>query len=136
LASELLSVDESRPWAKEVIPNEDLLFMRAHKSYFRNGDLMPGVFRDVNGGMSLNWKRYCGSPEEARAKASKNPEANAIIGLIAKDIRNTELVLEHTPDEFLNDRSHSDALGEKTTEIRTQLMKVLSWQIRLDLQSK
>lgn len=121
---------ESKPWAKEAIPDDDLLFMRAHRCHFRNGTLMPGVFRDVDGGMSLNWQRYCSSAEEARNKAAK-PEDNAIIGLIARDIRNTHLVLEHTPDELRNDRSHAEAVGEKTAEIRTQLMKVLSWQIRL-----
>ena len=33
-------------WPAELIPDEDLLFYRIHKSFIVNGELVPGAFQE------------------------------------------------------------------------------------------
>lgn len=120
-------------WPAEVIPDEDTLYMRAHKSHISDGELQPGVFCDkpkVNGAMSTNWKRYCETAAHARALA-KTPEDNGIISFITRDVRAVPLVVNHTPDHDRGDRSHADVVGKKTTKVRARLLKSFEWCIRL-----
>lgn len=117
-------------WAPEDIPDPDNLYMRAHRSYFRDGKLQAGVFRDHGGGMSTNWHKYCSSIE-ARQRA-KNPRDNAVIGLRAFDARQVPLEVRHTPNIALGDRSHTDVIGEKTSEVRLLLLNSVTIHIHLD----
>jgi hypothetical protein len=61
-------------WQAEHIPDEDSVYMRAHKHILRGKTLLPGIFRPHDGGMSVDWEKYS-SPEECRQRA-RIPEEN------------------------------------------------------------
>ena len=113
-------------WPIEVIPDADFVFMRAHRTYFRNGELQPGVFRDHDG-MSVNWDRYS-SAEETKQQAKKFPDENAVIKMPVIDIRQiADLRVEHRPEPV--NRAHSEIYGlagdpEKRTEARVKLRRI------------
>ncbi len=106
--------------------------MRVHKTYVQQGKLQPGVFLDIEGGMSGNWQKDCASAVEARALAKK-PEDNGVISLIAEAVRGIpSLSVKHTPDRERNDRSHAEVFGEKNSEVRVALLKLSKWEISVD----
>jgi hypothetical protein len=106
----------------EEIPNSDSVFMRAHRSYFRDGKLEHGVFKAKDGpGMSVDWEKYS-SAEDTRQRA-RNPRDNAVLALSASGIRSIEgLDVRHVPEP--QNRSHSEVnLPDKDTK-REELIKV------------
>jgi hypothetical protein len=112
-------------WPIEKIPDLDSVFMRAHETYFRNGDLMPGVFKAKDGGMSVDWSKYS-TPEETRLR-SKNPAKNAVVSLSVGGIREIgELDVEHRPEP--ENRAHSEIDlpndHEQLTEMRVFLLRL------------
>ena len=113
-------------WPSEEIPNADTLFMRAHKSHLATGQLAAGVFKDINGGMSTNWEKYC-TAQEALAKA-KVPADNGIIRMVVGRVREIPLEVKHTP--LSGDLSHTDVIGTKNTEVRLKLLGIYSWAIK------
>ncbi len=65
------------PWAKQEIPNEDLLYMRVHKNHIdRDGKIAFIAFRNHGDpkdpskepGMSTDWQEYS-TAEECRQRA-------------------------------------------------------------------
>lgn len=111
-------------WPVEDIPDDDSVYMRAHRMFFRP-TLQPGVFTPHGGGMSVDWEKYS-SPEDTRQRA-KNPDHNAVIRLPALGIRDiNNLALEHTPEP--ENRAHSDVFGlvnsEDLTEARILLLNL------------
>jgi len=109
----------------EEIPDADSVFMRAHKDYIRDGDLMSGVFREQDGGMSVDWDRYA-TPEDTRARA-KTPSKNAVLSLSVAGIRKIrELDVKHTPEA--TNRAHSEVDlpddREDLTEVRLLLRRL------------
>lgn len=127
-----LSRSAELDWPIEPILDPDLLYMRVHRSFVIDGELIAGVFRDrpeAKNKMSTNWERYCKTPEEARAKA-KVPVDNGIIALKAGEIRQGRLGVEHSPDTVRLDRSHSDVVGDiRSSEARLHLLGILEWSI-------
>jgi hypothetical protein len=115
-------------WPVEHIPDDDDVFMRAHRVFFnRKRVLQPGVFRPHDGGMSVDWEKYS-SPEETRQRAA-NPRENAVICLPVAEIRDiSNLDVKHTPESM--NRAHSDVTGlpegEDLTEVRTLLLAASS----------
>jgi hypothetical protein len=106
--------------------------MRVHKMHVQQGKLQPGVFRDIEGGMSVNWQKYCANATKARALAKK-PADNGVISLVAGEVRGIpSLTVKHTPDRERNDRSHAEVFGEKTLEVRVALVKLSKWEIPVD----
>ena len=99
--------------------------MRAHRMYFSDGELEPGVFKPQGLGMSVDWEKYS-SAEDTRNRAKK-PHDNAVIKMPVGSIREIKpLRLEHTPD-FPSNRAHSevyDMLGEAFIEIRVKLRRI------------
>lgn len=119
-------------WQKETVPDDAILYMRAHRMYIVGGELQPGVFCDhpkVGGAMSTNWQKYCTSPAQARSMARK-PEDVGIISLVAQGVRAVPLGIEHSPDRERNDRSHTDVSGEKTAKARTKLLRIFDWCLK------
>lgn len=114
-------------WAIEAIPDTDLVFMRAHRQFFRSGELKPGVFRAQEGGMSVNWDKYA-SAEETKRQARINPDNNAVLAMSVAGIRGIgTLLVEHTPEP--ENRAHSDVNGlpedaERLTQIRVFLLRI------------
>jgi hypothetical protein len=121
----------SDEWTREDVPNEAALFMRVHQSLIRDGEPIPGAFRDQGSGMSTNWEKYCPTPEHARQKA-RDPAKNGVIRFLAGDVRAfPPLTVEHTPDLERGDRSHTDVVGRKDAEVRLKLLRIFKWAIRL-----
>lgn len=120
-------------WEKELIPNPDRLFMRIHDSDIREGNLIPGVFREKGEGelkgMSTDWEAYS-TMQESRSRA-KDPKVNSIISLIAGNVRSLNLSVDHAPEE--NNRSHTNIKGINV-EVRLKLadQKMFSWEIKTD----
>lgn len=114
-------------WAIETIPDADFVFMRAHRMYFRDGELQPGVFRNRSGGMSVNWDKYA-SAEETKQQASKLPNENAILSMPVTAVRQIgQLKVEHSPQP--ENRAHSEIYGlpedrEQCTEVRVLLRRI------------
>jgi hypothetical protein len=109
----------------ENIPDADSVFMRAHKDYIRGGDLVPGVFREQDGGMSVDWDKYA-SPQDTKGRA-KNPANNAVLSLSVGGIRKIrDLDVKHTPEP--NNRAHSEVDlpddREELTEARLLLRRL------------
>jgi hypothetical protein len=110
----------------EGIPDPDSVFMRAHKTYFRDGELEPGVFAAKDGpGMSVDWEKYS-SKEETRNRA-KSPNDNAVISLLVGGIRAIQnLDVQHMPE--LGNRAHSEVnlpdMREELTEVRVLLKRL------------
>lgn len=110
----------------EFIPDSDNVFMRAHKDYFDNGDLRPGVFRAHHGSMSVNWSKYA-SAEDTRSQARKDPEKNAVISLGVGGVRTIRsLDVKHKP--LIANRAHSEIFlptgDEDLTEVRVLLRRL------------
>jgi hypothetical protein len=113
-------------WPIEEIPNADSVFMRAHRTYFKSGELAPGVFQAHDGGMSVNWDKYA-SADDTKQQAAR-PDDNAVISFLVAAIRAIkDLDVTHTPED--NNRAHSDVnlpdRREELTEIRVLLGRIV-----------
>lgn len=113
----------------EDIPDLDSVFMRAHKTYFRDGELEPGVFTPKEGpGLSVDWDRY--STKEETQKRSKKPSDNAVIAMLVSGIREIEgLDVKHLPE--MTNRAHCEIAlpdrrdrREELTEVRLKLKRL------------
>lgn len=118
-------------WPVEAIPDADEVFMRAHQTHFRAGDLQPGVFRQLGNGMSVDWSRYA-TPEETRNRA-QDPSANAVIATLVGRIREIQnLQVQHDPDYERKNRAHSIVVELPTqgspelVETRLKLHRIFS----------
>lgn len=117
----MASESKLSPWPVEIIPDEDRLFMRAHRMFFKDGQLAPGVFRDHAAGMSVDWEKYS-TAKETHLRA-KTPQDNAVIQLVAGHVRAIPpLTVEHRP--VLENRSHSEITGRKDPEVRVKLRRI------------
>ncbi len=125
-------------WQVEQILDGCVVYMGAHRIYYRNGNLQPGVFRVREGdGISVDWEKYS-TAEETRQR-SKGLEDNAAIRLPVGDVRKTKpLRVEHSPDVERNNRAHGDILGLPSdkpdlTETRLVLLELAVTAIGLDV---
>lgn len=124
-------------WETESIPDDAILYMRAHRQHFRGEAWQPGVFRDQKDaegrpGMSAQWQRYCKSPEEARSQA-KVPRDNAILALRVGDVRAIPgLEVVHSPIPERNDRAHVNIFGDKTDRVRSRLLEICDVVLPID----
>lgn len=119
-------------WAPEPIPDGDSVYMRVHVNNTKDGRILPGAFQDHEGSMSTNWKKYCSTPEEARAKA-RNPALNGVVEAVVGSIRSIPLTVEHSPDLERGDRSHTSVVGSKTTEVRLKLYDAFNWVLPINV---
>ena len=109
-------------WPIEDIPDEDYLYIRVHKGWFRDGLIVPGFFRNLpdeeTGAMSTDWNRYS-TPEALRARARK-PEENAVGRFQVAIVRQMpEQTVHHSPIQnhptLPDNRAHTDVAGPKAT---------------------
>lgn len=113
-------------WPVEQIPDRDFVYMRVHSKFFHDDELQPGVFRNHDGGMSVDWDKYA-SPEETKKRA-KTPNDNAVMSLPVGGIRGIDsLRVEHRPEP--DNRAHAEVFGfpnggEQLTEIRLLLLRI------------
>lgn len=116
----------------EEIPDEDKLFYRIHKDFYRRGNLIPGAFREIRDGMSADWERYS-TPTTSICRA-KRPIDNGIVSLLVKNIRDMNLEVIHKPSE--KNRAHSIVKGktkkiQDDPEVRLKLRKISVWEINI-----
>lgn len=123
--------DEQVAFPVEEIPDAASVLMRAHQDFFIKGELQPGVFRNQQGAMSLDWDKYS-SAEQTRTRARK-PDLNAVISLIAGGIRSIKnLEILHAPE--IDNQAHSECAlpdDETLTEIRVLLLRLAKIEIPL-----
>ena len=118
--------EQVEDWPRETVPNVDDLFMRVHRSYIQQGELIPGVFRDRGSSMSTDWSKYS-TPAETRQRA-RLPNENSVIALNAGEVRQIrDLTVSHSP--VPGNRSHTDVLGEKDAEVRLKLLRIFKWAL-------
>jgi hypothetical protein len=129
----------NRLWGTEDIPNDANLFLRVHVNQVPDGKLHPGIFREKEGSMSVDWEKYS-TAQESRSRAKK-PERNGIVALNAGGVRSVdELQVKHEPDEERKNRAHSSVHGlydpaaqnpdVRKTMIRAELFKIFNqWTI-------
>lgn len=123
------------PWQVEHIPDSDSVYMRVHQSLLdEKGEPIPGAFRlhPSDAGMSVDWDKYS-TAEQARQRA-RQPHKNAVISMQAGQIRvipGQEVF--HRP--ILNNRAHSEVLGEKTTEARVRFGRIFKMVIAVGASS-
>ena len=116
-------------WPVEDIPGGDHLYMRAHKQFLREGRLKPGAFRDHGGGMSTDWSEYS-TPDETRQRA-RIPEDNGVLDLPVGEVREITLRVDHAP--LPDNRSHTDVVGEKNSEVRLKLGRIATIVLDTDV---
>lgn len=120
-------------WTKEIIPDTDRLYMRAHKVHIdEDGNLAPGVFRDQGDGMSTDWNKYA-TPQDTQIRA-KVPGDNAIVSLSVGGVKNIPLDVQHSP--LSDNRAHTDVIGDKKLKypppsVRIKLLRLVQWEIRI-----
>lgn len=115
-------------WPVETIPSVDQVFMRVHKSFYPNARLNPGVFRDHEGGMSVDWDRYS-TAEEAHRRCRITAD-NGIVSMPVGGIRGIQgLSVQHEP--LTDNRAHSEIFGDKTPERRVLLSRLIRWEVAL-----
>jgi hypothetical protein len=118
----------------EQIPDADFVYMRAHRNLIPKGVIEPGVFREQDGSMSVDWDRYS-SPQITRLRARKNPEANAVLKMNVGGIRGfNNIQVEHAP--IPENQAHTDVFlpraNEDLTEARYHLVSVAKIEIPFD----
>jgi hypothetical protein len=125
-------VADELAFAVEEIPDADSVFMRVHRDFIRNGDLLPGAFKSQDGGMSVDWSKYA-SREDAKRRA-KVPADHAVVSLLVGGIRKIDdLDVKHTPEP--DNRAHSEVdladNREQLTEVRFLLNRLAAIVIPL-----
>jgi len=120
-------------WPVEYIPNEDSLYMRVHRTWFKpNGQISPGAFQNRGDGMSTDWSKYS-TPEETRLRARKAPGDNAVVAMVVKDVRAVPgQQVEHTP--LPQNQAHTDVRGEKDEEARVLIGRIAAVTLPLSEQ--
>lgn len=115
-------------WPIEEIPDKDSLYRCVHRQHVRDGSIAPGAFgKDYR--MSVDWGEYS-NPEQARNRRKK-PEDNAVVALIAGEVRGLRSqTVEHAPIPV--NRSHSEVVGEKSERVRIELSRICEVVIPLE----
>ena len=115
---------EDTSWQVEQIPEQCLVYMRAHKSLLVEGRLRPGVFRPKGAGMSVDWGKYS-SAAATRARAKVQAD-NAVIRIPVLGIRKIPLEVSHSPDHERLNRAHCDVVFPSRPEDVTEARRLLA----------
>lgn len=116
----------------EEIPDDDSVFMRAHRTRMRDGAPRASAFEPHGGSMSVDWDKYS-TACDTRARGKK-PEDNAVVQMVVSAIRNENLGVNHAPE--LDNQAHTDVMlpadnGEQT-EARLKLSRLATVVVPLD----
>jgi len=121
-------------WEVEIIPDWDRLYHRVHKTFIKSHGIEPAAFSNRPQGsksMSVDWEKYA-IPQGTRARG-RRPAENAVVQFEAGRVRAIPgQRVEHSPDPETGNRAHSDVIGEKSTEVRTQLSRIYELVIPLE----
>ena len=116
------------PWDPEVIPGENLVFVRVHPNDCRNGEfIVASILKNEGKGMSCNWDRYSDEAQTIAEGTGLLQEGQSYRALRLKvesvrelGVESAEQHVEHTPiwlsnNASKNNRAHSDILGPKSS---------------------
>lgn len=100
--------------------------MRVHLQWTRSGSPLPGAFKNRGKGMSTDWSRY--STSEQTQNHGRIPSDNGVVKMNVGAVRSlVNQSVEHTPE--INNRAHTDVLGEKDEEVRLKFVRICNWVI-------
>lgn len=124
-------------WPSEEIPDSDDLYMRVHKLDLDSGIPELGAFRNrpkKTGSMSTDWSKYA-TPEETQWRA-RIPQDNGVIALNVGEVRSIQdQIVKHSPisnhQSLPNNRSHTDVLGPKNSEVRLKFRRIYRMIVNL-----
>jgi len=107
----------------EQIPDHDRLFLRVHITWVPDRKIVPGIFREHGGAMSVDWEKYS-TAEETRLRG-RDPEKNGVVSLVAGAVRAIEqMTVEHEP--IRSNRAHSGIHGLNSRgQLSAQVMKTM-----------
>ncbi len=118
---------------KELIPDEDYLYRRIHKTFIQGSSrkINPSCFRFLNNLLDCEWSKYS-TPEEAINRA-KDPSSNYLVRIKVKDLREIPpLNVIHAPEPSF--RGHSLIIIAKPRidkgfmiKIRNILSQISEW---------
>jgi hypothetical protein len=119
-------------YSPELIPDEDQIYKRIHKMWIKPEGIEPSAFTNSpreSESMSVDWSKYS-KPKETRVRAN-NPIDNAVVQFEVSSVRNLPgQTVEHAP--VLENRSHSDVIGQKTPHVRVLLSRIYTLIIPLE----
>ncbi len=124
----------SDTWPTEVIPDEDSLFMRVHRNYIKDGQPIPGTFRNHGegdqDGMSTDWSKYS-TAEQTKQRATNPLWQGGVIKMRVEKVREIpQQKVQHAPLD--DNRSHTNVKGPKDTKTRYLLMRSWEWAIQFN----
>lgn len=116
--------NEIAPWEVEVIPDQDILFMRIHRVWFPHGVLNTTAFKNMpepTDGMSTDWNKYSSARDTRRRIQRNSPVDYAVIQLAVGKIRELPgQSVVHSPT--IDNRAHTEVFGDKKLpEVRIKL---------------
>jgi hypothetical protein len=111
---------------KEEIPNTCKLYYRLHPRFIREGEWTPGVFFDIDGGMSVDWAKYS-TPQQTKMRAIYSKGKHKIGEFIAGEVRQVPQTVLHQPTSIPPDppnQAHSEVIGIKTDRVQMKLLEI------------
>lgn len=115
----------------EYIPDADKVYYRIHKTYIKNGELIPGAFREQGESMSVDWEKYA-TPQVTIMRALRCPENNGVVSFIVGPLRGIPLIVTHAP--VGENIAHTDVTCENSRieenpRIRLLLLQMITWEL-------
>lgn len=102
------------------VPDDAVLLRRVLPSHFNHEKktIQSGAFANNRGGNShsVNWEEYASEMDTLNGH-----DGLGIVALKAKDYRDLDQTVDHTPDKDNNNYGHCDAVGQKTARIKKAL---------------
>jgi hypothetical protein len=106
-------------FAVEEITDNANLFRKIHRTHYdeKRGEVSSAAFKQER--LSVNWEKY------KSAKDSADANSAAVVALAAKDCRELEQIIEHTPIEpdqpFGPNQAHAEVGGKKSSAVSHKL---------------
>lgn len=126
-------------WPKQQVPDGDLLFMRVHSSYIKDGKPNAGVFvnhgEGEQEGMSTDWSEHS-TAQQTILRAPKPNWKGGVIQMVVGDVRKLpRQTVEHAP--LPDNRAHTNVKGPKKesvegTQVRYLFMRIYRWAIKYE----
>lgn len=122
----------------EDIPDDATLYCRVHFANIdkENAKIKPAAFDptpyDNPDGLSVNWSKYCLTPDQARQGSRKLPNEYGVVSFIVQKVREIPLGVVHDPDD--NNQAHSLILDipprkQNDAKIKMCLLGICKWEI-------
>lgn len=115
-------------WLPRDVPDDAVLLRRVHPKQFDFGSCSPWavVFGndEAADSHSVNWEEHT-----SQEKTLVGHESFGVVALTAKDYRDLEQAIDHTPNQAEDNYGHCDAIGKKTARVKKNLKKVAKLRV-------